>query len=168
MSVQDKIKIFNQLKLDPNQNKNEKNMNLISKEKELFNKEELKIKKMPSEMKKENIKEKIKSNEDKEKSKDNEKKESFDKKNTDNLNINNIQSSKEIRRDKNPVKRQSETISTSILEKMKSLELYFKLRNDGWTKTNTELPKSLEKFDSSSNINNNSNNNNANNYVNTH
>ena len=167
MSVQDKIKIFNQLKLDPNQNKNEKNMNLISKEKELFNKEELKIKKMPSEMKKENIKEKIKSNEDKEKSKDNEKKESFDKKSTDNLSLNNIQSSKEIRRDKNPVKRQSETISTSILEKMKSLELYFKLRNDGWTKTNTELPKSLEKFDSSSNINNNSNNNNANNYVNT-
>ena len=46
---------------------------------------------------------------------------------------------------------------------MKSLELYFKLRNDGWTKTKIGLPKSLEKFDTNNNINNNSIN--TNNYI---
>ena len=76
------------------------------------------------------------------------------------MNPTNNQSTKEIRRDKNPVKRQSENISTSILEKMKSLELYFKLRNEGWEKSYTEFPKTTEKIDSiNNNINKNINNN---------
>jgi len=50
-------------------------------------------------------------------------------------------------KDKKTYNRQNTGISTSIHEKMKSLELYFKLRNDGWSKSYTEAPKSFDKND---------------------
>ena len=50
-------------------------------------------------------------------------------------------------KDKKTYNRQNTGISTSIHEKMKSLELYFKLRNDGFSKSYTEAPKSFDKND---------------------
>ena len=67
------------------------------------------------------------------------------------------QQSKEIRKEKEPLSKNPE-VSKSMAEKMKSLELYFKLRNEG-SKTITENSKPIDKNEN--NINNNMINNNT-------
>ena len=95
---------------------------------------------------------------------DNNNKNNLDKKISNVSNLSNSSSnlsnppSKEINKEKESIAKNPE-ISKSMAEKMKSLELYFKLRNEG-SRTITENPKSLDKNDN--NINNNMNNNNTN------
>ena len=119
MSVQDKIKMFNQIKLPSNQCQSDKNINQINKEKEA-NEEN---KKKGNETKKDN---KDKSKEEKDKNKE--------KKSNIKLNV-------------------ETPAPTTIQEKMKSLELYYKLRSEGWNKSYTEGPKNLEKIENNVNFN---------------
>ena len=123
MSVQDKIKMFNQIKLPTNQCQSDKNINQINKEKEVITNEE--SKKKTNETKKDN---KEKTKEDKDKDKNKEKK-------------SNIKQTIEI------------PTPTTLAEKIKSLELYFKLRVEGLTKAYTEGPKTLEKVETNQNLN---------------
>lgn len=96
---------------------------------------------------------------------DNNNKNNLDKKISNLSNLSNIsnssnlsnQQSKEIRKEKEPLSKNPE-VSKSIAEKMKSLELYFKLRNEG-SKTITENSKPIDKNEN--NINNNMINNNT-------
>ena len=92
---------------------------------------------------------------------DNNNKNNLDKKISNQSNSLNLSNppSKEIKKEKEPLSKNPE-ISKSMAEKMKSLELYFKLRNEG-SKTITENPKPLDKNEN--NINNNLSNNNTNN-----
>ena len=119
MSVQDKIKMFNQIKLPSNQSQSDKNISQINKEKETNEENKKKV----NETKKDN---KDKSKEEKEKNKE--------KKSNIKLNV-------------------ETPAPTTIQDKMKSLELYYKLRNEGWGKSYTEGPKNLEKIENNVNFN---------------
>ena len=96
---------------------------------------------------------------------DNNNKNNLDKKISNLSNLSNIsnssnlsnQQSKEIKKEKEPLSKNPE-VSKSMAEKMKSLELYFKLRNEG-SKTITENSKPIDKNEN--NINNNMINNNT-------
>ena len=98
----------------------------------------------------------------KKKSSENENKDSLDKKISDLPNTSH-KSNNEIKKEEKEKKKEKEVESntkkapditkSSISEKMKSLELYFMMRNEGLNKANTEAPKTIYK-----NENNNNNN----------
>ena len=139
MSIQDKIKMFNQLKIPTNTTnitniKQSDKINPNNKEKDnnCQKIEENKTNHNANASKKENIKEK---------------KKDIEKKERKESEINDIKDKgKEVK------KRINCEISDKITEKMKSLELYFKLRNEGWSKCNTELPKAFEKTETINNL----------------
>ena len=144
MLFKEKVQMFNQKQID-------KNMNPLNKSKEgnISIDEETKANKKVNDLKKEKTKEKLKIHEDKDKSKDIEKKdkkESFDnKKSSEIFNNINKQANKENKKEENtPV---------TMAEKVKSLDLYFKLRNEGMAKCYTESPKIPEKNDLNLNSN---------------
>ena len=150
MSVQEKIKIFNQLNI---KNPKHYEKNITNKEAESNNPSNEELSKILNDSKKVNIKDGNIIDDNKEKNKNFDKKESIDdqlslkqKEKPINKEAKKEELTKEKSKNKLPSK-QSMDISEKMLEKMKSLELYFKLRNEGWYKSPTETPKSLEKIE---------------------
>ena len=142
--------MFNQLKISTNSKQSDKNIN--NKDKETNNNEEIPINRKAL-SRKDIIREKKilddEKNKDKKKTninKDNnqliEQKDSIDKSNKEIKK----EEKKKDKKEKEPIKKQSLENSGNIQEKMKSLELYFKIRNEGFSKCVTEGPKSFENY----------------------
>ena len=150
------IQKFNQLN-KINQKQNEKN--LSNKEQEIntntTNEDKKDIKKL-NDSKKENNKEKNNITDVKERNKNNEKKELKQKEKQINKESKKEEDTTKEKQNDKHIKKQSMDISEKILEKMKSLELYFQLKNDGWYKCPTEVIKPLEKTETFQIISNSS------------
>ena len=131
--------MFNQLNISITPRQSDKSVHYKVKDLNSILSEEMKMSKTAS---KKDIK-KVKKNPEEEKSKNIEKKDKNTNINKDNNQTNVI---KKTDSNKGPNKKQNSELPKSIQEKMKSLELYFKLRNEGWSKCTTESPKVLESY----------------------